>query len=170
MSEQTPGVINKLFNKIPAEMSVWEVKMLLEQYKIYVAMMDKISERRHQANSFFLTVNTAILTILSTSVLQNEKNETRFFLTLLAALGGIIFSFTWRELIQSYKQLNKGKFKVIHLLETRLPARLFDAEWDALNHGDGTVYRQFSRTEMIVPVLFVVLYGILIMLVLFRII
>ena len=32
---------------------------LLEQYKLYVQMADKISERRQSANSFFLTVNTA---------------------------------------------------------------------------------------------------------------
>lgn len=34
---------------------------LLEQYKLYVGMADKISERRQSANSYFLSLNTALL-------------------------------------------------------------------------------------------------------------
>src|SRR5215211_423888 len=37
---------------------------LLEQYKLYVQMADKISERRQSANSFFLTINTALIAFL----------------------------------------------------------------------------------------------------------
>ena len=32
---------------------------LLEQYKLYVEMMDKVSERRGNANSFFITLPVA---------------------------------------------------------------------------------------------------------------
>jgi hypothetical protein len=34
---------------------------LLEQYKLYVQMADKISERRQSAHRFFITVNTALI-------------------------------------------------------------------------------------------------------------
>ena len=36
----------------------------LEIYKLYVQMADNISARRQSANSFFLTVNTAIIGIV----------------------------------------------------------------------------------------------------------
>ncbi len=36
---------------------------LLEQYKLYVEMADRISERRANANSFFFTVITALISI-----------------------------------------------------------------------------------------------------------
>ena len=37
---------------------------LLEQYKLYVQMADKISERRQSANTFFLTINTVLIAFL----------------------------------------------------------------------------------------------------------
>lgn len=161
MTNQPSGVINKLFNETQSEMSEWERNTLLEQYKLYVEMMDKVSERRHQANSFFLTVNTILVTVLTSFLSLTQQSTTRYGWVIVAAVAGIIFCLTWQRLIQSYNQLNKGKFKIIHLLETRLPARLFDAEWDALNQGDGTVYKPFTRNEKFVPFVFVGLYGIL---------
>ena len=38
---------------------------LLEQYKLYVEMADRISARRQTANSFFLSINTAIIALIS---------------------------------------------------------------------------------------------------------
>jgi hypothetical protein len=34
---------------------------LLDQYKLYVEMADRISQRRTSANTYFLSVNSAIL-------------------------------------------------------------------------------------------------------------
>ena len=38
---------------------------LLEQYKLYVEMADRISQRRGAANTFFLTFNTAVVGALA---------------------------------------------------------------------------------------------------------
>ena len=38
---------------------------LIEQYKIYVEMTDRISQRRGATNTFFLTFNTAIVAALT---------------------------------------------------------------------------------------------------------
>ena len=37
---------------------------ILDQYKLYVEMADRISSRRNSANIFFLTLNSTILTII----------------------------------------------------------------------------------------------------------
>src|SRR5256885_4461010 len=37
--------------------------IFLEQYKLYVEMADRISSRRLTANSFFLTINSAIIAL-----------------------------------------------------------------------------------------------------------
>ena len=39
--------------------------LLLEQYKLYVEMTDRISQRRMNANTFFISVNTLLLTIIT---------------------------------------------------------------------------------------------------------
>lgn len=161
MSNEPTKLSKKLFNKLPGEMSESEANLLLEQYKLYVEMMDKVSERRHQANSFFLTANTFLITALTGFVSLTQHSSIQFGWIIIAAVAGIVFSLTWRSLINSYGQLNSGKFKIIHLLETRLPAKLFDAEWDALNRGDGTIYKPFTQTETNVPLVFSVLYAML---------
>lgn len=38
---------------------------VLEQYKLYVEMADRVSSRRGLANTFFLTLNSGILTVLA---------------------------------------------------------------------------------------------------------
>jgi hypothetical protein len=37
----------------------------IEQYKLYLEMADRISSRRQSANSFFLTLNTALVALVS---------------------------------------------------------------------------------------------------------
>lgn len=162
MSEQNTELESKLFNKIPSDISEQEANLFIEQYKLYVEMMDKVSERRYKANSFFLTVHTVLITVLSGSIsLTQQQINQHTWILIVSAIAGVVVCFTWWRLINSYRELNRGKFKIIHLLETRLPANLFDAEWDALNHGDGTVYKPFTHVKIYVPFVFAGLYGLL---------
>lgn len=135
---------------------------LLQQYRLYVEMADKVSQRRHQTNSFFLTVNLALVTALSTLVTGDGSTVTGHGGVVIAAVAGVSFSYFWRRLVRSYRQLNTGKFEVIHLLESRLPARLYDAEWVALGRGeDPGRYLQMTNVEEKVPLVFAGLYGVI---------
>ena len=79
-------------------------------------------------------------------------------LVLLSTIG-LGLAFVWHRLIRSFRQLSAGKFKVIHALERRLPARAFAAEWKALGGGeDPKVYRPFTGTESMTPIVFAVLH------------
>lgn len=56
---------NTLWNDVPEGATYpsndkWH-SHLLDQYKLYVEMADRISQRRTTANSYFLSVNSAIL-------------------------------------------------------------------------------------------------------------
>ena len=97
-------------------------KMLFDQYKLYVELADRISQRRSIANSFFVTANTALLAV--TSWIHDGVGN---YIIIISAVG-ILFSLFWFFLINSYKQLNSGKFKVIHEIETKLPLNLFSYE------------------------------------------
>lgn len=157
--EKMDHLERSLFRQPFSAMSKEDPGMLLEQYKLYVDIADKVSERRYQANSFFLAVNTALITGIAGfyGLAHRTLNERNW--VILAAIAGIILCTAWRRLIHSYSQLNAGKFKIIHLLEQRLPAKLFKAEWDALNQGDGSLYTPFTKTELNVPVIFILLYA-----------
>lgn len=132
----------------------------LEIYRLYVEMADKISERRQSANSFFLTVNTAIVAIVSYVQLGADAGMQKDFYGIVS-LAGMTLCYMWYRLIRSYKDMNTGKFKVIHQIEQNLPLAPYDAEWEALGRGeDRKLYWPFTHIEKNVPWVFFFLHGI----------
>jgi len=132
---------------------------VIEIYKLYVGMADKISERRQSASSFFLTLNSAIIALVGYVNLSQDTTSTESSFFWLVAISGMVLSFLWYRLIRSYKDMNTGKFKVIHAIEKQLPLRPYDAEWTALGKGeDPKLYLKFTNIEMYVPWVFFILH------------
>jgi hypothetical protein len=130
---------------------------LFEQYKMYVESADKISERRTAANNYLLTVNTGLVTLYG---LATQPASTIVW-HITVPIAGILASFVWWWLIQSYRDLNTVKFKVIHELENYLPVALYDHEWKLAEQGRGKSYRPVSHLEGLVPFIFMALYVLL---------
>jgi hypothetical protein len=133
----------------------------LELYKLAVEMADRISARRALANTFFLTVNTGLAALLG-------GLDLRWYV----AAAGIVFALAWWWLLQSYRQLNAAKFKVINAIEPRLPLQLFSDEWQHLHNTKAplrlwppralwawlTGYHELGTVERVVPLAFVAIY------------
>jgi hypothetical protein len=133
---------------------------LLDQYKLYVEMVDRISGRRHVANSYFLSVNTALLGFIG---YLTTKDEPAHFMWLLG-MAGVTLSFGWQRLVLSYQGLNTAKFKVVHAIEKRLPISPYDAEWTAVGRGkNDALYKPFTDIELNVPWIFLGLHAIVIL-------
>lgn len=127
---------------------------VLEQYKLYVEMADRISQRRALANTFFLTLNTAIFTVVG--VFWNERAnapELTLVFPLTVMLGQCA---AWFFIVRSYRQLNAAKYKVVGELEARLPASPYwRAEWTALGESkERGGFRPLTHIERWIPVLF----------------
>ena len=134
---------------------------VIEIYKLYVEMADRISTRRQAANSFFLTINSAIVALVGyvNTIAESDKGTALFYT--LVAFAGMILSYLWYRLVLSYKQLNSGKFKVIHAIEKMLPICPYDAEWRVLGRGkDPHLYKRFTHIEIVVPWVFFFLHAI----------
>ena len=131
---------------------------ILEQYKIYVEMADRISARRGLTNTFFLTLNTAIFTLVGV-LWQHPPNASRALIVVpwLVLLGQCL---AWFWLLRSYRQLNTAKYAVVGALEERLPASPYwRAEWAALGRGeDPSRYWPLSHVEQLVPSFFAAAY------------
>src|SRR5580658_6434575 len=97
---------------------------LLDQYKIYLSMLDKISERRQKSNEFFMGLNTAIIGLLG-YIETRSLPHTTLILLAIPIVGGLI-CFYWYQIIRSYKNLNTAKFAVVHAIEQRLPITMFE--------------------------------------------
>ena len=133
---------------------------IMEQYKLYVEMTDRISIRRGLANTFFLTLNSAILTVIAVFWKDRPDGVSPWLLVpALAITLGLCLAWFW--LVRSYRQLNSGKFAVIGALEQRLPASpWWNGEWKALRGEakDKSTYWALTHLEIWVPLLFALTY------------
>ena len=110
---------------------------LLEQYKLYVEMTDRVSQRRERSNPFFMTLlaGPAILAVLARFWLDGENDSGAFLPLVLLASGllGTALSTTWFASIRSYRHLNNARFRVIGEMEKRLPFGSYSFEWELLS-------------------------------------
>ncbi len=131
-----------------------------ELYKLAVEMADRVSARRGLANTFFLTVNTAVLALLGSA-------HVRWY----PAVAGIAMCITWWALLKSYRDLNRAKFEIILAMEENLPARIYGEEWVKLSTDRAPFdirpamlkawlgrYKELGYVERIVPWVFAILY------------
>jgi hypothetical protein len=134
---------------------------LFEQYKLYVESIEKTSDRRQHANSYFITINTALISLIGLSF-QIKVFENLSFVKSILALVGIIVCIVFWYLIRSYKQLNTGKFDVVHKIEEHLPLALYKYEWEVLGKGeDNKKYYPFSHIELVIPWVFGIIYALI---------
>jgi hypothetical protein len=131
---------------------------ILEQYKLCVEMADRISARRALSNTFFLTLNSAVLTVIGVFWKDRPTGPSALLAVPLVVLVGLCLAWFW--LVRSYRQLNSGKYAVIGALERQLPAMPYwSAEWVALGSGhDKGRYWPLTHLEQWVPALFAVAY------------
>ncbi|MCW5886894.1 MAG: hypothetical protein KIT07_02095 [Anaerolineales bacterium] len=122
----------------------------LELYKIIVESSENLINRRQTANSFFLTLNGVLITVVG-FILQNSNGQMAkaLWMIILGIVGAILCG-AWRSLIISFGKLNTGKFKVINTIERYLKIAIYTAEWDALGFGEKK-YRSFTSKEIWVP-------------------
>lgn len=132
--------------------------VIFEQYKIYLEMADRISARRSHTNTFFLTLNTLVITVAGT---QWKDGSAATALVLAVPLTALMLQCgAWFWILRSYRQLNSAKYIVVGALEERLPASPYwRAEWRALGEGTNPAYYwPLTHLEQWIPALFAVTY------------
>lgn len=140
------------------EVSERHQSAILDQYKIYVEMADRVSARRGTTNTFFLSLNTLVVTLVATG--SRGSPAVPAWSLALATVALLLQCGSWFWLLRSYRQLSAAKYTVIGLLEERLPASPYvRAEWQALGRGqDPSRYAPTTRIEQWVPLSFATVY------------
>lgn len=129
----------------------------LAMFELFLATAEKVSDRRAQANSWMLSVNSAIVALYG--YIQSDKMAVgvppkAVWLWAIPA-GGAIVCLAWAALLASYRKLNSAKYTVLAELEADLPASPFTRERQIYKE-DGR--RSFSEIEILIPACFVLLY------------
>lgn len=120
---------------------------LLYQYKLYVEMADRISVRRGQTNSFYISLLTGLLALISLVGDKKLLAESQSVVLLAVAILGLSLCFLWYSNIRSYKQLNSRKFKIIHEMEQHLPFPCYNKE-QLLREKDMDSERYIRQTNI----------------------
>lgn len=150
-SQSRPQFAEVLFPFGPPEGDV-ATQQTLDLYKIMVQSSEGLVGRRQAVNTFFLTMNGALLTASGLIVQNSAGNRMGGLGVAVLAIAGAILCGAWRSLISSFGQLNRGKFQVINYIERYLKASIYAAEWEALGRGeDPAIYRSFTSREIWVP-------------------
>lgn len=161
-NEEIDNILTRTYTEHKDQHAEKYIDHYLEQYRIYLHIFNNTSEYRHKTNEFFLGLNTAIMGIMG--YLETKEVSHAPIIFILAPLVGVAICFCWYRLILSWSQLNRAKFKVIHALERKLPAALFETEWKLLGKGkDKSKYRPLSSIEKYIPIIFIMLYLIILL-------
>ncbi len=136
---------------------------VLELYKLAVEMADRVSARRGQANVFFLSIQTAFVSVIGVA-LPNLRHDPLWGAPVIA-LAGVAISMTWWLQLRSYRDLNRAKFAVINAIEAQLPVQVFTDEWEHLTRTPAISrrvrYAELGFSERMLPWIFVLLHGLL---------
>jgi hypothetical protein len=130
-------------------------------FELYLATAEKVSDRRAQANSWMLSVNSAIVALYG--YLQADKMavgaaQKAVWLWAIPAAGAIV-CLAWTALLTSYRKLNRAKFAVLAELEADLPVPPFTRERE-IYRRDGR--RSLSVVERWIPGCFFLLYAVMV--------
>lgn len=132
-----------------------EPEKLFEQYKLFSETSESLVARRQNVNSFYITANTALITIAATAFSLGNNLFSQLVITMVLSLPGILLNISWLKVMESYSLINSSKMKILGMLEKKLAASLFDAEWEAMsNKYNKQRYVSFSDREKYLPIIF----------------
>jgi hypothetical protein len=135
--------------------------LLLDQYKMYVEMHDRISARRSQMNSFFISLSSGLLAIFS--IVGNQGQSIKLpVVGLVVGFLGSVLCVLWHFNIDAYRRLVERKIKVILEMEEYLPFYCYTRE-GALRKQDmsGKMYLRPTSIERLVSSIFGLVYFVL---------
>ena len=135
-----------------------DTAVLLEQYKLFLETSENLVSRRQDVNSFYISANTALITIgAGIFTAAPEASLVSKLLVILAlSCPGILLNVSWRKMLHSYYINNKGKLKILSMIETKLAASLYDGEWKAMKNKYSKIkYTSFTENEKLPPLVFI---------------
>lgn len=134
---------------------------MLEEYKLFCDMAQKLSERRQTSTQTYLAVNTAIFTVLAFLVKDaGFRGWSMIEVTAPLYLAGIAVSIVWLRTIYDFRRVIGWRYDQLREMEKVMPDsyRTLTKEYEAYYHAKGGI--SFSNLEAWMPKLFIILYAV----------
>lgn len=138
-----------------------QLSLFFDQYKLFVEnTVIKMSERRMSLNTFYMSINTLIITSLGALGEGGLFAKKSTLLILILLVLGIASTISWVSAIHVHKTINNKNYTVIVEFEKYFPAQIYTslnkdiARLDPLSEGKNFV----TQREAIVPYIFLIAY------------
>lgn len=105
-------------------------KLLLEQYKAYLADLQQIGSRLESSRRFMLSILSLLFVFLSLAGKDGALLNIAPQLTWVILSIAVIICLAWFLRIRTYNAIIKSKFTVLHEIEDGLPFKCFKREWE----------------------------------------
>ena len=121
---------------------------LLDQYRLYVEMADRLTGRRVLVNNSFITLigAGAVAYAAAPSHFEQQEGLIIFFRFGVSAFS-VLLAVMWRATINYYRELATAKFKVIFEIEELLPAQPYKMEWEYLQRARREANKKHTRGQ-----------------------
>ena len=140
-------------------MSNSEQNERLEIYKLHTELADRVSQRREGANRLYVSLLVGLVVFLAALLRFGIGDAPERLVLCTVGVFGALLSVSWFVVIQSYRQLNREKIRVLHELEKQLVYQFFTLEWDPKAEGKkSNRYRKLTDVEVTLPVIFGVMF------------
>jgi len=133
-----------------------------DEYKFFAQSTQFLTDKRQSATQTYLTVNSAIFAVLAFLIKDLKfTNWDLVIITIPIFIAGMLVCWIWRRMITQYKQLINWRYDQLMKMERVMPDsyQIYIKEWeDFYKQRSGKEKFGFSRLEIILPILFMILY------------
>ena len=141
-----------------------DLRMLFEQYKVFLQTSETLVARRQSVSNFYISVNAALISIYSAVVALAGNTKMKLVAGMGLPLMGIVLCLSWIRSLRSDGNLNASKMRIISIIEKKLPASLYDAEWRVQSDRLNSVpYVSFTESEVRIPKMFLSIYTVILL-------
>lgn len=135
--------------------------ILFEQYKIFIEHDEVLRDRRHQRNTFFLTTNSLIISVLGTLITKLTEESIHLVLGIILLMVGIGFAAAWIKTLNAFALLTNKSYQFIKEMETYLGSPVFTQFYEHLHPMEEPKNRRsfLTKNEKLVPYLFLLGYA-----------
>lgn len=133
-------------------------RLLLEEYKIMINTSEKMMERRQGTNNFYITLCTAMLTVIVAFIATKINTIVWGSITFVISGMMMFLCYNWKKTLEAYGLSNEAKYEILNKIEENLPASIFFSEWE---YGKTIDYSPYSQRESKIPEVFFCLFMLL---------
>ena len=137
---------------------------LLEQYKIWVEIVDRAIQRKEQANRLFITLITALIAASSFAIGSWPDALVEKLIPLMVALIailGIVLGFAWFVTLQALERQIQAKLATIRKMELALPFPFYSVEISERNKIGRIWDFKLPVPDWLLPLIVIVLFFLL---------